>query len=140
MGPGGTGSSTSGWAWPVTEDQVRHGLQERGLRLAVVRLFPGREKWWNEDQPKPVALLTPLLPDLAERLQPYSSAEDGHLPAELRVWGVPVLVAERVADALLEGLPRLLDWLVQAKAGHAVTWPPEQEVLLRFDGDTVKVS
>ena len=136
-GPGGRHEDNTGWAWPVTETQVRDALQERGLRVALVRLFPGRRQWWIDEPSQPLAILNGLLPDLEDRLGavPGYAAIPG---AELRIWSVPPDVLDRVTKAFeREGLPLLLERLSKCPAGAPL--PTELDAVLRLDGDVVRL-
>lgn len=138
QGPGASPADDT-WAWPINEAELRHALLVRGLRVALVRLFPGTRRWWDGGPSVPLALIDGLTPDLEDRLSDLPGYADC-LPAELRVWGVPVVALDRVSNVFeREGLPRLLDWLQERLPDE----PPgalRSHVTLRLDGDVVRLA
>lgn len=129
---------TKGWDWPVTAHQLREELLSHRLKVAQVRLWPGRPRWWESKAPSPLMHVGRLLPDSEERLRhlpPYADC----LPLELRVWTVPEAAIERASAALQrDGLPRLMEWLERPGRDAALRSSPG--VTVKLEGSTVHLS
>jgi hypothetical protein len=140
-GPAPDSEDASAWGWPVNEAQLRRELLAHGASLALVRLFPARRSWWETEPLTPLAHVSALLPDLAERLVPVPGwSASGYLPVELRVWSVPKTLLDRVSATFeRDALPQVIRWLVANQKRNAAL-PDVGNVTVHLHGDEVRVT